>query len=69
MRQPENEEEIIALGWTAKECYKSPSHYVFGPDIPLTSQYEIDLYVTAIRKEHEAEMIEEAKQRDASGRT
>jgi len=66
MRQPENEEEIIALGYTAKECYQSPSHYVFGDTIPIQSQYEIDVWVTAIRKEHEAELAEEAEQRALS---
>ena len=69
MRQPENEEEIIALGYTAKECYQSPSHYVFGPNLPIQSQYEIDVWVTAIRKEHEAELAREAEQRAASGRS
>jgi len=70
MRDPENKEEILTLAYTAKECYQSPSHYVFGDvQIPTQSAYEIDVYVTAIRKEHEAEMLEEAEQRAALGRS
>lgn len=69
MRQPENKEEVLALGYTAKECYKSPSYYAFGDvEIPTQSEYEIDLYVTSIRKEDEAERIREREQRDAAGR-
>ena len=68
MRQPENEEEILALGYTAKECYQSPSHYVFGDKIPIQSQYEIDVWVTAVRKEHEAELAEEERRDMAQGR-
>ena len=67
MRQPENEEEVLALGYTAKESYQSPSHYVFGPNLPIQSQYEIDVWVTAVRKEHEAELLEEQKRDMAQG--
>lgn len=68
MRQPENRDEVLTLGYIAKECYQSPSHYAFGDvPIPTQSEYEIDVYVTAIRKEHEAELAREAEQRAASG--
>ena len=61
MHQEENRDEVLALYYTAKDNDKQPSYYAFGPDIPLTSQYEIDLYVTAIGKEYEAELLEEQK--------
>ena len=67
MRQPENEEEVLVLAYTSKGCYQSPSHYAFGPNIPIQSQYEIDAYVNAKRTEHEAELADEAEQRAASG--
>lgn len=41
----------------------SPSYYAFGSDIPIQSQYEINFYVRAIGKEHEAELAREAEQR------
>lgn len=44
----------------------SASYYAFGPDIPIQSQYEINFYVRAIGKEHEAELAREAEQRAAS---
>lgn len=60
MRQPENEDEILLLGKTAQKSYQSPSHYVFGPDIPLQSQYEIDSFVTMTCEIHEAEQLKKA---------
>lgn len=69
MRQPENEEEVLVLAYTAKDCYTSPSHYAFGDvRIPTQSQYEIDTFVSGKRREHEAELAREAAQRAASGR-
>ena len=65
----ENREEVLALYYTTKGSPRTPSYYAFGPDIPLQSQYEIDLYVNAIGKEHEAELVREAEQRAASGRS
>ena len=69
IHQEENRDEVLALYYTAKDNDRQPSYYAFGPDIPIQSQYEIDLYVTAIGKEHEAELAEEAEQRIASGRS
>ena len=66
MQQPENREEVLALYYTAKDNDRQPSYYAFGPNLPLTSQYEIDLYVNTIGKEHEAELAREAAQRAAS---
>ena len=63
MQDPENREEVLALYYTAKDNDKQPSYYAFGPDIPIQSQYEIDLYCTAIGREHEAELLEAAEQR------
>ena len=63
MREPENEDEVILLAYTAKDCYQSPSHYAFGPNLPVQSQYEIDTYVAAKRREHETELAREAEQR------
>ena len=67
MHKKENRDEVIALGYIAKECYRSPSYYAFRDvKIPVLSEYEIDTYVTAMRKEHEAELAREAEQRAAS---
>ena len=67
MRQPENKDEVLALYHTTEGTRFAPSDYAFGPDIPIQSQYEINLYVRAIGKEHEAELAREAEQRAASG--
>ena len=67
-RDPENREEIIALYLTAKEFGQRPSYYVFGSNLPLQSQYEIDFYILAIGKDYEAELMHEAEQRATSGR-
>ena len=67
IQQEQNREEVLALYYTAKDNDKQPSYYAFGPNIPIQSQYEIDLYVTAIGKEHEAELAREAEQNAASG--
>ena len=57
---------MLALYYTAKKFGKQPSYYAFGPNIPIQSQYEIDLSVNAIGKEHEAELAREAEQRITS---
>lgn len=57
---PENEEEVLLLAYTAKDSYRSPSHYIFGDvKVPTQSQYEIDVYITGLRREHEAQRLEE----------
>ena len=62
IQQPENEAEILALYYTAKEFGKTPSDYAFGPDIPLQSKFEIDLFILAVGKAHEAELADTAEQ-------
>lgn len=67
IQQEQNRDEVLALYYTAKEFGQRPSYYAFGTNVQITSQYEIDFYVNAIGKEHEAELADEAKQRAASG--
>ena len=52
---------MLALYYTAKEFGKTPSDYAFGPDIQLQSKYEIDLYILAVGKAHEAELAAAAE--------
>ncbi len=67
-RDPENREEIIALYLTAKEFGQRPSYYVFGSNLPLQSQYEIDFYILAVGKDYEAELLEEQRRSMEQGR-
>ncbi|MDE0398864.1 MAG: hypothetical protein OXL96_13800 [Candidatus Poribacteria bacterium] len=61
IRDPDNEEEVLTLAYTAQENRKSPSHYAFGDvPIPTQSEYEIDFYVTAIRIQDQARKAEQA---------
>ena len=46
--------------YTAKEFGQRPSYYAFGDKIQLQSQYEIDLYILAIGKAHEAALADAA---------
>ena len=69
IQQEENRDEALALYYTAKGNDRQPSYYAFGPNISIQSQYEIDLYVNAIGKEHEAELAREAEQQAAAGRS
>ena len=62
MQLEKNREEVLALYYTAKDSPRTPSWYAFGPNLPIQSQYEIDFYVKAIGKEHEAELAREAEQ-------
>ena len=66
MRQPENRDEVLALYYTTEGTRFTPSDYAFGPNIPIQSQYEINFYVRAIGREHEAELAREAEQRATS---
>ena len=63
IQDPENRDEVLSLYYTAKEFGHRPSYYAFGSNLPLQSQYEIDFYILAVGKDHEAELLEEAEQR------
>lgn len=61
MQNEQNQDEVIALYYTAKEFGKTPSDYAFGENIPLLSKYEIDFRVMCVGKEHEAELVHESE--------